>query len=269
MIEGILMVNKIKKSYIQVARKAAKGAGQILLKYYGNTTVSHKPDLSLITEADIASDNFIRKELTLHFPDHSIISEESGELIQNSISSYTWVIDPLDGTTNFSVMHPFFAVSIGLLKNQEPVLGVVCFPNQNELYYAQKGKGAFLNNNKLICSSSKQLEDVLIAVGNGSDLASREKIVNLYSRLKIKNMIIRHTGAAALELCYVATGRFGAFFMAGLKPWDVIAGSLIVKEAGGIVTDFYGNPYRWNSSTLVAAPNSLYKRLTNIIQSQN
>jgi len=262
------VVNEIKKSYIQVAREAAKGAGQILLKYYGNTTVSHKPDLSLVTEADIASDNFIRKELTLHFPDHSIISEESEELIQNSISSYTWVIDPLDGTNNFSVKHPFFTVSIGLIKNQEPVLGVVYFPIQNELYYAQKGKGAFLNNNKLICSSSKQLEDVLIAVGNGSDLASREKIVKLYSRLKIKNMIIRHTGAAALELCYVATGRFGAFFMAGLKPWDVIAGSLIVKEAGGIVTDLYGNPYRWNSSTLVAAPNSLYNRLINIIQSQ-
>ncbi|MHA1448613.1 MAG: inositol monophosphatase family protein [Candidatus Hodarchaeales archaeon] len=254
------------KSFFQVAQKVSEEAGQILLEFYGKTTISHKPDFSIVTEADITSDRFIRKELTTHFPDHSIFSEELGELKHKHESGYTWVIDPLDGTNNFSARHPFFCVSIGLLKDHEPVLGVVYFPFQKELFSALKGKGAFLNGNKMTCSSNKQLEDVLIAVGNGSDLPSRERIVKLYSKLKIQNFLVRHAGAAALELCYVAAGRFGAFIMDGLKPWDVVAGALIVKEAGGTISDFNGNEYRWNSPTLVAASNNLFSRFVNIIR---
>ncbi|MHA1226191.1 MAG: inositol monophosphatase family protein [Candidatus Hodarchaeales archaeon] len=245
---------------LEVAKDIAMGTGNLLMNYYGKTSnIGHKSDSSLVTEADLAADKFIKSKIKDKFPQHSILSEESGK--EDHPSDYTWVIDPLDGTTNFSVYNPFFCVSIGVVRNGEPFVGVVYAPIQDELFYAQAGRGAMLNGDKIAVDENKELTRDFISFCNGRDHESRLQVTTIYRELKLKNNLIRQVGAAALELCYVAVGRTGGFFMPGVDAWDVMAGALIVKEAGGTVTDFLNNQFNIKSKSLIAAPKVVHQDL--------
>ncbi|MFX0184399.1 MAG: inositol monophosphatase family protein [Candidatus Hodarchaeota archaeon] len=253
----------MKNQFLNVALKAVKKAGDILLESYGKTWKTLKSDQSVVTEADLKADFLIKSIIEEKFPNHSILSEESGETPK--VSDYLWVIDPLDGSTNFSVQNQFFAVSIALLNKQQPLIGVVYSPFQNEIFVAKRNEGAYLNNKLITVDKDSTLEESFIAFCNGRERHSREQMIKIYSELKIKNNVIRQVGAASLELCYVASGRFGAFLMPGINSWDIAAGALIVEEAKGKVTDFHNNPFSIDSNNVLASSPSLHARLLSII----
>ncbi|UCE13254.1 MAG: inositol monophosphatase [Candidatus Heimdallarchaeota archaeon] len=258
-------MNCMKQRFLDVATESAKKAGKILLEFYKKKPeITYKEDQSIVSEADLKADSIIKIQLERNFPDHSILSEESGEKMQES--EYLWIIDPLDGSTNFSVHNPFFAVSIGLLHKLQPILGVIFSPIQNELFIAERNKGARLNNQLISVNKDATLDTSFLAFCNGRDLHSRQNMAKIFYELKLKNNYIRQVGAAALELCYVAAGRFGGFFMTGVNPWDVVAGALIVEEASGTVTDFTNNLFSVKSSDIIASSPSIHKPLLNIIQ---
>ncbi len=251
-------------NFLKIATEAAKKAGKLLLELFkSKTEVTFKTDRSIVTEADLKADSLIKSLIESNFPQHSILSEESGR--KNESSDYLWVIDPLDGSSNFTVRNPFFAVSIGLIHKNRPLIGVVYSPFQDELFFAESNKGAYLNKQIISVDKNATLDSSFLAFCNGRDLHSRDQIIKIYKELKVRNNRFRQIGAAALELCYVASGRFGAFVMPGVNAWDVIAGALIVKEADGIVTDFDNNPFRLRSSSIIASSPSIHESLFTII----
>lgn len=251
--------------FIDTAIEAAQKAGKLILNlFHKDIEITTKLDQSILTEADLKADSLIKNIIHENFPSHDIFSEESGR--ENKSSDYLWLIDPLDGTTNFSVHNPFFAVSISLLQNQNPLLGVVYSPFLDELFIAETNKGASLNNQP-ISINKEATENSFLAYANGRDIDSRRRMVKIFEKLKIRNNKIRQVGAAALELCFVASGRFGAFIMPGMNAWDVFAGALIVKEAGGTVTDFQNNSLTLNSTDIIACSPSIHSILLKLLNS--
>ena len=250
--------------FLDIAIEATKKAGKLLLELFNSkTNVTYKNDSSIVTEADLQADSLIIKLIEGSFPQHSILSEESGR--KDKFSDYLWVIDPLDGSTNFFVKNPFFAVSIGLIYKHQPLLGVIYSPFLDELFVAESKRGAYLNEQVISVDKKATLESSFLAFCNGRDLHSRKQIIKIYRELKFKNNRFRQLGAAALELCYVASGRFGAFIMPSINVWDIIAGALIVKEASGIVTDFKNNPLSLTSSDIIASSPLIHNSLFKII----
>ncbi len=247
----------------KVAIKAAEEAGKILRKMFGNVSREMKSDRSIVTKADLESDKVIRSIIEKYFPEHSILDEESPEKIG---SEYKWIIDPLDGTTNFSTCIPFFNISIALFKDDEPIVGVVHSPFLEETFYAEVGNGAFLNGKKISVSKTEEIEKCIIGFCHGSDKESTKRISSIFSKIKMINPKFRQFGAAALELSYLAAGRIDAFILPGLCAWDVAAGFLIAKEAGAIVTDFEGNPFTINSKDLLASNEKIHQKLLEIIK---
>lgn len=250
--------------FLSVAIAAAKSGGEILLDMYGKVETTYKLDQSIVTQADLQSDNKIRKILTKEFPTHSILSEESGKSFgseKGASSEYLWVIDPLDGTTNYITQNPFFGVSIGLLVAQKPFLGAIYFPIQDELFYAKVGAGAYLNDRRIQVESNVSFENAFLSYGNARDIKNRQIIAKIFPKLKIKNNKVRQVGSPALALCFVAVGRFGAFFMPGVNLWDVTAGIVIVQEANGRVTDFLNKPFSINSTSIIAASSTLHSEI--------
>ncbi|MFX1516137.1 MAG: inositol monophosphatase family protein [Promethearchaeota archaeon] len=250
--------------FIDIAIESAQRAGKLILNlFHKDIEITTKLDRSILTEADLKADTLIKTIIQDYFPDHDILSEESGR--ENNPSDYLWVIDPLDGSTNFSVHNPFFAVSISLLHKDKPLIGVVYSPYQDELFTAEANRGAYLNNHPITVDENGTLEELFLAYANGRDINSRKKMVEVFGKLKLLNNKVRQVGAASLELCYVASGRFGAFLMPGLNAWDVFAGVLIVKEAGGVVTDFQNKPLILTSSDIIACSPSIHPILLDII----
>ena len=242
----------------------AEAAGKLSLKYYSRAIESYfKSDTSIVTEADIAIDKFLVSRITEKFPDHGILSEESQEI--PSEGELRWVIDPIDGSSNFSIHNPLFAVSIGILKNDDPIIGVVYAPAQKELYHAVKGRGAYLNSHPIHVDEDASLEESYLTFCNGRDSESRTQIAKIFSRLKKRNNRFRQMGVAALELCYVAAGRTGGFLMPGISAWDILGGALIVLEAGGLVSDFQGNPFSKESRNILASPKCIYTDLLTFV----
>ncbi|UCG01201.1 MAG: inositol monophosphatase [Candidatus Heimdallarchaeota archaeon] len=253
------------KKFLNVAIEASQKAGKLIIDlFYKDIEITTKPDQSIITEADLKADTIIRSIIYENFPSHDVLSEESGR--SNHSSEYLWIIDPLDGSTNFSVRNPFIAVSIGLLRRDHPLLGVVYSPFQDELFRAEINRGAFLNNKPISVDEKVAFENAFLAFDNGRDLHSRNKMIQIYKRLKARNNKVRQVGAAALELCYVASGRFGAFIAPGLNSWDILAGELIVKEANGLTTDFQNNSFTLTSSNIIASSHSLHPILLDIVK---
>ena len=251
-----------------IAKKLARNAGNLLKKYYGKkSTVTYKSDSSLVTEADLAADRYLRTEIEKYFPSHSIMSEESTG--KKTSSDYQWIIDPLDGTTNFSICNPFWGVSICVLLKGKVQVGVIYAPVQDELFWAIRGEGTFLNNQLIVVDNQKDIEKSVITFGNGRDIKSREILVQIYQKLKLRNNRVRQIGAVALELSYVAAARTGAFFMPGVTSWDILAGSLIVEEAKGKISDFYGKKFTISSQNIIAAPESVHQALLELIQQIN
>lgn len=245
----------------------AKEAGEIIREGFGkNISIEFKTDeTNLVTNIDKASEkvivDFIRKE----YQNHSIIAEEGSGDKNNS--EYTWIIDPLDGTTNFAHKLPIFAVSIGLQKNNEIVLGVIYDVMRDVVYAAEKGSGSFENNHKIKVSSKSILTQSLLVTGFAYDRKDDYKdAIKLFGTFLSKTRAVRRLGSAALDFCYVASGVFDGFWEANLSPWDVCAGILMVEEAGGKVTDFRNKPINSFAQEFLASNGIIHSDMINIMK---
>ncbi|UCD03334.1 MAG: inositol monophosphatase [Candidatus Aenigmatarchaeota archaeon] len=248
---------------LDVAKRAALEAGKILMKYYGRVDTSSKKDGSPVTKADTESEEKIRSILMHEFPDYAFIGEESGV---TGSGEFTWVVDPLDGTTNYSSRNPFFNVSIGLLKGNEAVLGIVFAPVQNELFSAAKGEGAHLNGKPIRVSEKDDIKSSIITFCHSRKWKDTENISKVFHNFKHITEHFRQYGAAALELAYVASGRIESFMSFGLNVWDVTAGIVIVREAGGRVTDTKGRKVDVDSKEIVASNKNIHDKILKKIE---
>jgi len=227
----------------------------------------------LVTEVDRLSENLLRRKIREDYPDHWILSEENCgranayEMFKGYGSNYGWIIDPIDGTTNFIHGIPYFAVSIGVVKDGEPVIGVVFNPVTDELYAARKALGAYFNGRPIQVGKEATLSEAIIATGfQASDFRSGSHVVRQIDQLAGRSRNIRLFGAASLDLCLLASGRITGFWHNGLNPWDTAAGILILTEAGGQVTDKDGNPYQLSHDSLVASNGKIHGELIEAIK---
>ncbi len=233
---------------MNAARRALEQAltkgGDILLKRFGKAKIRFKGRANIVTQADVESQRAILDVIQRLCPGHDYKAEESG--VRATGSEYVWLIDPLDGTTNYAHGYPASCVSIGLLRRGKPVLGGVLDPFRAERFTAERGKGARLNGKRLRVSAPRRLEDSLLVTGfaydRGEDQRSRF-YVELYRRFMVRCHDVRRSGAASLDMAWIAAGRADGFWEFGLSPWDVAAGWLLVQEAGGKVSDFSGKPW--------------------------
>jgi myo-inositol-1(or 4)-monophosphatase len=251
---------------METACYAALEAGRIIKGFYGNLEeIRKKGERDLVTEADLMSEKSVIAAITKDFPDDMIIAEEGGE--QGRKSDRKWIIDPLDGTTNFAHSFPFFAVSIGFMVNDKVVAGVVYNPVMDEFFEAEKGKGAFLNKKPIKVSSTGNLKDALVATGFPYDIDKKsDVIIGRLKRIIVEVQGLRRPGAASIDLCYVANGRLDGFWEQDLKPWDTAAGSIILTEAGGEITDYQGNMYHPQVNTIIATNRHIHNGLLELLK---
>lgn len=251
---------------VNIARLAAEEAGKCLIRRFGKTNqISKKGEIDLVTEADLQSEKRILDIIGGSFPDDSILAEETGK--QENIKEHTWIIDPLDGTTNFAHGFPFFAVSIALQVKGEIVLGIVYNPCLKEHFEAVKGQGSSLNGKAIKVSENRELDSSLLATGFPYSIREdSEQVIGLLKKILVKAQGVRRAGAAAIDMCYVAAGRLDGFWEQGLKPWDTAAGSLIVQEAGGKISDYSGEPYNPFQNNIVASNPLIFDELVKAIK---
>ena len=252
--------------YLTVASNAARRAGNILREnLHGIREISYKGDINLVTEMDMRSERAVVETILASFPGHGIIAEEETS-IQNE-SGYRWIIDPLDGTTNYAHGYPCFSVSIALEHEGEIIAGVVYDPMRNELFAARKGKGAALNGRPIRVTAIDTLIKSLLATGFPYDRKESEKNnMDYFHDLLMASQEVRRDGSAALDLCSVACGRFDGFWELKLKPWDVAAGSLIVREAGGTVSDFSGKRFSVHDEEILATNGRIHQPMVEIMR---
>ena len=226
---------------IEVAERIAREAGELLLDYrrrIGELDIDRKGAIDLVTQADVESEKLVRRRLAESFPDHAIHGEELGRSGPDD-SEHVWIVDPLDGTTNFVHSHPMFTVSMGLMREGQPYLGVVHAPVLGETFTAVRGEGAKLNGQPIRVSGGRELGSAMLATGFPYKRAEiPDNNVDNFAHMVVRVRGIRRGGAASLDLAYVACGRFDAYWELHLSAWDVAAGACIVREAGGRVTDF-------------------------------
>lgn len=253
------------EEHLQAATEAAKEAGFLLLSSLaGSTEINYKGEIDLVTDVDRASEEYLLNKLSTGFPQHSIMTEESGGYEGTSL--FTWVIDPLDGTTNYAHGFPFFCVSIALAGNKQPLLGVVFDPVKNELFTTMRGYGASLNGRQLRVSNTKTLNESLLATGFPYDIRrGGETNLENFAAFAVRSQAVRRAGSAALDLCYTAAGRFDGYWELKLHPWDMAAGVLMVQEAGGRVTDFTAAPYDLDTTQLLATNGMIHQEMLEVI----
>ncbi|MFA3782766.1 inositol monophosphatase family protein [Melioribacteraceae bacterium 4301-Me] len=245
----------------------SKEAGEIIRDGFGkHKSVEFKTNSSnLVTEIDKESEKLIINFIEKEFPAHTIIAEETGHLEKNS--EYTWIIDPLDGTTNFAHGLPIFSVSIGLLKKNEVVCGVVYDVMNDIVYSSEKGGGSFKNALKISVSTNSNLEESLLVTGFPYDIKNNpHKAIEKFAGFLKAARAIRRLGSAALDMCYVASGIFDGFWEVQINPWDIAAGKLIVEEAGGLVTDFNGKPMDVFSPQMLASNGYIHNSMLQILK---
>ena len=231
---------------LQIAIEAAQKAGNFLQQNLGkvkNIQQKEGQEKNLVTEIDKHSEEIIIEIVRKHFPSHDILAEESGGT-KGRPSDYRWIIDPLDGTTNFTHGFPVFCVSIGIEYKGEIILGVIYDPNFRELFTAEKGKGAFLNGKRITVSKIDSLSKSLLVTGFPYNVVENpNNAIEHFVHFLMKAQAVRRMGSAAIDLAYVAAGRYEGFWEVALNPWDMAAGALLVQEAGGTLTGFNGNPF--------------------------
>lgn len=243
--------------FLNVAVKAARRAGQIINRAaleIENLQVARKGQSDYVTQVDRAAEDAIKEILLDAYPNHGILAEESGST--NADAEFQWIIDPLDGTTNFIHGFPQYAVSIGLSFRGQITQSVIYDPVHNDLFVASKGKGAMLNERRIRVSSRDKLDESLIGTGFPfRDFDRLETYVSMFKELTQKTAGLRRPGAASLDLAYVACGRLDGFFEMGLMPWDAAAGSLLITEAGGLIGNFQGDAdYLFHENIIGASP---------------
>lgn len=226
--------------------------------------ISFKGSINLVTNVDREVEGILIGSLQKAFPDIGFLSEEAGKI--NYGSGLEWVIDPIDGTTNFAHGFPFYAISVALEEAGKPVLGIVYNPEHNEFFYAEKGKGAFLNGKPIKVSSQKALKRSLLMTGFSYKLGkSMEANLVHFRNFLLASQAVRRAGSASLDLCYVACGRLEGFWELDLFPWDTAAGWLMVKEAGGEVTDFSGKQFTNDSRQILATNGKVHSQMLKIL----
>jgi myo-inositol-1(or 4)-monophosphatase len=251
--------------FLDFAVETARQAGAILRAEFDRPKqISYKGEVDIVTESDRRSEALIVSRLREYYPAHQIVAEEGsgGELVADR--KYCWHVDPLDGTTNFAHGYPCFAVSIGLADEGRPIAGVVLNPVTDELFSAARGEGAFLNGKRIQVSAVERLAVSLVATGFPTHQRKRSANINYYWEFTLRSHGVRRDGAAALDLCAVACGRFDAFWEFGLKSWDSAAGVVIVEEAGGRVTDLNGAPYVLGGAHILATNGRVHAEVADV-----
>lgn len=250
--------------FLDVASEAALAAGAVLRSHFGKLESIEKKGASgnLVTEADHAAEAAILTVLQRHFPDHAILAEEGGRL-GNGESPYLWAIDPLDGTTNYAHQYPMFAVSMGLMVQGVPQVGVIYDPMRQELFQAVRGQGAWRDRQPIQVSTTSTLQESLLVTGFAYD--RRQTSDNNYAEfchLTDLTHGVRRAGAAALDLAYVACGRLDGYWERGLSPWDMVAGVVLVEEAGGKVTAYDQSRFESESGRILATNGQIHQELS-------
>lgn len=255
----------------QLAIELAREAGALLRGHVARVReIDHKGTIDLVTEADRASEALIAGRIREAFPRHRLIGEEGARGAQTSAVEalpFGWVIDPLDGTTNFAHGYPHFAVSIALEHEGDPILGVVYDPMRDELFVTERGRGATLNGEAISVSTPRELIGALLATGFPYDLSRRGPSNALWDAFNGRCQGVRRDGSAALNLCYVAAGRLDGFWEQPLQAWDVGAGALLVREAGGTVTALDGGPFDLYDHQVLATNGHLHGPMLDVIAS--
>jgi myo-inositol-1(or 4)-monophosphatase len=250
-------------SYLDTAVEIAREAGALLANYFERRIgFTLKGEFDLVTEADRVSERLVVERLRSHFPSHAIVAEEGGG--HDSSSDFRWYVDPLDGTTNFAHGFPVFSVTLALERAGELIAGVVFDPTRQEMFSAERGCGAYLNNRRIRVSLVGRLEDSLVATGFPSRKRHQNVNVHFYYQLAMLTHGVRRAGSAALDLAYVTCGRLEAFWEFGLNPWDAAAGLLLVSEAGGRISDMHGKPASVRGAHLLSDNGAIHEEILRV-----
>jgi myo-inositol-1(or 4)-monophosphatase len=254
---------------LNFAIQTARDAGRVLAERFGRTLeITNKSELDLVTESDLASERLIIDRIKSHYPRHAILAEESGAsepADREKESDWRWIIDPLDGTTNYAHGYPCFCVSIGLERKGQLEIGVVYDPMRDEMFTAERGQGAALNGRRIQVSPTPNLAGALLCTGFPYDVRERSEFVRHFANFIMAAQGVRRDGAAALDLAYVAAGRFDGFWEEGLKPWDVAAGALIIEEAGGRISNYLGEPLNIYTPPVVASNGRVHEEMMRVL----
>jgi myo-inositol-1(or 4)-monophosphatase len=253
---------------LELAIRAAREAGELLRANMGRTfEVRKKGPIDLVTEVDLASERLIKGLIATHYPRHAVLGEETGAGGAGAGAEYHWIVDPLDGTTNYAHGYPCFCVSIAVERRGEVVLGVVYDPTRDELFVAERGGGATLNNRPIRVSEAAPLRQALLVTGFPYSITEQE-FMNLehFRNFCLHGQAVRRDGSAALDLCYVACGRFDGFWELALAPWDTAAGTLIAAEAGARVTAFEDRPFDIRVPECVASNGLIHDEMLAVLR---
>jgi myo-inositol-1(or 4)-monophosphatase len=248
--------------FVPAMSAIAREAGALLMEYFRQRVkIEYKGEADLVTVADRKSEALIRERIRQQWPEHDILGEEGG--LRDNGSEYRWYVDPLDGTTNFAHGFPVFCVSLALEHQGKRIAGVIYDPTRDELFAAELGNGAYLNQQRIHVSATTRLEECLVATGFPSHKRHKNPNIFFYHQITLHTHGVRRAGSAALDLCSVACGRFDGLWEFNLKPWDTAAGVLIVQEAGGSVTDFKGGPFQLDGWETLASNGIVHRALLN------
>ena len=249
----------------EAASRAAREAGRYILDHLGDVhEIRYKSEaINLVTEVDQASEAMIVKALEKASPGFGFLGEEMGQ--KGPTQGRRWIIDPLDGTTNYAHAFPFFCVSIGLEEKGAPILGIVYDPVRDELFSGSRGEGAQLNGKRIAVSQTTDIEKSLLATGFSYQVRKTGQNLDHFRNFMMVSQAVRRAGSAALDLCYLACGRFDGFWEFDLQPWDTVAASLIVEEAGGKVSDFQGRPYSHYQKEILASNKHLHSAMLQVL----
>ncbi|MGI8996624.1 MAG: inositol monophosphatase family protein [Pyrinomonadaceae bacterium] len=253
---------------LHFAIHTAREAGRILAEKFGRVAleVSHKGDIDLVTEADLAAEQLIVERIRSYYPRHAILAEEGGAVVrEGGQDEHKWIIDPLDGTTNYAHGYPCFCVSIALERAGEIVVGVIYDPLRDELFAAERGAGATLNGRRIRVSNVEDLNRALLCTGFPYDVRDRGDFARHFTNFIMHAQAVRRDGSAALDLAYVACGRFEGFWEEGLRPWDVAAGALLIEEAGGRVSRYDDSPYDIYAPPIMASNGLVHAQMMRVL----
>jgi myo-inositol-1(or 4)-monophosphatase len=255
---------------LNFAIQTARDAGGVLIDRLGRAQVSNKGTIDLVTEADLAAEELIIDRIRSRYPRHSILAEESGAsdgitLIPGE-SAWKWIVDPLDGTTNYAHGYPCFCVSIGVERAGRVEIGVVYDPVRDEMFAAERGQGATLNERRIRVSEVEDLNCAMLCTGFPYNVRERRNFARDFTNFTMLAQAVRRDGSAAIDLAYVACGRFDGFWEDGLNPWDVAAGVLLIEEAGGRVTDYQNAPLDIYTPKVLASNGLVHEAMMSVLR---